>query len=157
MRDDEPKPHSKELPGIKHGISGGQWESYFDPQEREDDNDGQERYQQVGCSSSIGRDEFEFLAISYDKDGSIRFMPTICVRDLDRAMFLPFVNASLAEKIQAIHVFANGYKIHELGPDDLQVDAMPCNPRVPVEFTEEELKDPWVRVRPSGMVSTFRF
>lgn len=157
MRNDNPRPNRVELPGIKHGISGGQWESYFDQSEEkeDDDKDETERYQQVGCSSAIGRDEVEFLVISYDKDGFIRFMPTICVRDLDRAMFLPFVNASLAEKIHAIHVFANGYKIQEIGASDLQIDETPCDPRVPVEFSEEELNDPWVRVRPSAMESTF--
>lgn len=159
MRNDEPGHLRNNLPGIKHGISGGQWESYFDPNEEaeNEDNGEQERYQQVGSSSSIGRDEAEFLAISYDKDGFIRFMPTISVRDLDQAMFLPFVNASLAEKIHAIHVFANGYKIQEIGPSDIQIDTSPCEPQVPIEFSEEELGDPWVKVRPSAMASTFRF
>jgi len=163
MRSDIPEPREHELPGIKHGISGGQWESYFDLEgtgdiaEDEESDDGEERYKQVGGSSAIGRDEIEFLPISYSKDGFIRFIPSICLRDLDRAMFLPFVNQSLAEKVRAMHIFANGYKIQEIGPEDLKIDSTKFEPGVPVEFSVEELQDPWVRIRPSALASAFHF
>ncbi len=161
MRNDVPTPKREQLSGIKHGISGGQWESYFDLEDvensenNEEADDRKERHQQVGFSSSIGRNEVEFLPISYDKNVFIRFMPTICLRDLDRAMFLPLLNLSLAEKVHAIHIFANGYKIQEIGPADLKVDVTGFDPSVPVAFTAEELQDPWVRIRPTAMSSAF--
>jgi hypothetical protein len=157
---DPPKHWPDDLPGIKHGICGGQWETYFDLESEsagnEQDEDGDERYTQVGTSSSIGHDEVEFLPISYNKGGFIRYEPTICLRDLDEAMFLPFINRSLAEKVHAVHIFANGYKIQEIAADDLKIDSTQFDPGVPVDFSPEELNDPWVRIRPNGS-SAFHF
>lgn len=163
MMDDNQPDGRQEWPGIKHGISGGQWESYFDPEgELENKDEGEdakedERYKQVGSSSGIGREELEFLPISYNKDSFIRFFPTICLRDLDEASFLPILNKSLAEKVQAIHIFANGYKIQEIGPEDMRIDHSKFDPTIPVHFSNDELKDPWVRIRPSTLSSAFHF
>ncbi len=158
MRNDKGSDFTEQIPGIKHGIAGGQWESYLDIEndsETEIDDDEDERYKQVGSSSSIGRSEVEFLPISYSKDSFIRYFPTICLKDIDEAMFLPIANKSLAEKVKAIHIYSNGYKIQEIGPECLKIDEGEFDPSIPVEFTPQELEDPWVRIRPSEMSSAF--
>ncbi|ERP90040.1 hypothetical protein Q670_14175 [Alcanivorax sp. P2S70] len=158
MRNDTGCDFTEQLSGIKYGIAGGQWESYLDIEsdsETEIDDEEDERYKQVGSSSSIGRSEVEFLPISYSKNSFIRYFPTICLKDLDDAMFLPIANKSLAEKVKAIHIYSNGYKIQEIGSEDFKVDVEAFQPAIPVEFTSQELEDPWVRIRPSEMSSAF--
>ena len=143
--------------GIKFGISGGQWESYIgrkEDQAPEADSDD-ERYIRVGSSSGVGRKEASFIHISYNKDSFIRFEPTITLRDLDESMFLPVLNKSLAEKVKAVHVYSNGYKIMEIGPEEFVIDDSEFETSIPAKFTESELDDPWVRVRPAGMFSSF--
>ena len=165
MMSDPPDEEIAQPAGIKFGISGGQWESYFDPEaaeaadaDDETDDESIERYKQVGSSSSVGLEQLEFLAISYSKDGLIRFFPAICLRDLDQGMFLPIMNRSFAEKVKAIHIFANGYKIQEIGEGDHKIDRSSFDAsHIPVSFTEAELKDPWVRLRPSALASAFHF
>lgn len=98
--------------------------------------------------------KLSFLPITYSKDSFVRFFPVFSVRDLDDAMFLPFVNKSLAEKVKAIHVFANGYKLQEIESSDINIDATDINPSFPTQFDDDELKDQWVRIRPKGS-STF--
>ncbi len=147
----------EQLSGIKHGIAAGQWESYLDIENESevyiDVED--ERYRQVGCSSSIGRSEVEFIPISYSKNSFIRYLPNIRLKDLDDASFLPIVNKSLAEKVKAIHIYSNGYKIQEIGLEDFRIDMGEFEPAIPVEFTPKELKDPWIRIRPKKMLSAF--
>lgn len=154
MREDIKDDFTIETSGIKYGISSGQWENHIDLEETEADSD--EKYKQVGSSSSIGKDEVEFIGISYQKDSFIRYMPTISLKDLDEAMFLPILNKSLAEKVKAIHIYSDGYKVQELGLDDFSIDNSEFEPRIPAQFSDEELNDPWVRIRPSNMSSAFR-
>jgi hypothetical protein len=149
---------TEQLSGIKHGISRGQWESYLNfesSEESEIDNENDEEFKQVGSGSAIGLSEVEFISIHYSKDSFIRYFPSICLKDLDDAMFLPMANKSLAEKIKAIHIYSNGYKIQEIGPGDLKFDDDKYEPDIPVTFTPEELEDPWVRIRPSSFSSAF--
>jgi hypothetical protein len=65
-------------------------------------------------------------------------------------MFLPFVNKSLAEKVKAIHIYSNGYKLQEIGLTDIDIDTTEVNPNFPIQFDDEEIKDQWVRIRPKG-------
>lgn len=58
------------------------------------------------------------------------------------------LNASLARAVRSIHLFSNGYRLMELQSDQFDIDETPFNANVPFAFTEEELKDPWVRLRP---------
>lgn len=156
MRDDNDADFTKQLPGIKHGISGGQWEHYIDLEDDSSvDEDEEERYKQVGSSSSIGRDEIEFLSISYNKHSLIRYFPSISLRDLDEAMFLPILNNSLAEKVKAIHLYSNGYKVQEIKTEDFGIDKTEFDPSIPAKFSSQELEDSWVRIRPSGIGSAF--
>jgi hypothetical protein len=150
MRDDSDSDFAEKKSGIKYGICGGQWEQHIELEKENSDegeNDEDERYTRVGSSSSVGRDEVEFLSISYSKGSFIRFFPVLSLRDLDDAMFLPIVNKSLAEKIKVIHIYSNGYKIKEINFSDLKIDEEEFNPNIPVDFSLDELRDPWVRIR----------
>lgn len=160
MRPDLSRPLAEEPSGLDRGISGGQWEAYFDPESDSDEDQADSesedgRFIMVGSSSSVGKDEVEFLAVSYSKGSFIRFAPSITLRDLDDAMFLPILNRSLAEKICGIHVYSDGYKIQEVRVEDMIVDEAEFEPDIPVDFTESELEDKWVRFRPSNGSSSF--
>jgi hypothetical protein len=155
--DDTRADFTEQKPGIKYGISSGQWESYFHlKNEKLEEEDKEERYKQVRGASSIGRDEVEFLPISYDNDTFIRFFPTISLKDLDNANFFMILNKSLAEKIKTIHLFSNSYKIQEIKTEDFRIDETSFEAWIPVKFTSEELEDSWVRIRPSDMLSAFQ-
>jgi len=146
---------SSQRSGIKYGISSGQWEKYIGLEENCDNEDDEEKYKQVGGSSSIGQDEVEFIGISYRKDSLIRYEPTLALEDFDEAMFMPILNQSLAEKIKAIHIYSDGYKIQEISVGDFTIDQSKFEPNIPVDFSNQELGDPWVRIRPSNFSSAF--
>ena len=149
MREEQAAHFTEQEPGIKHGIGTGQWEQRIDiDKENEVEGEQDERWTNIGAGSSIGRSEVEFLSIAYRKDSFIRFYPVFSVRDLDGARFLPFVNESLAEKVKAIHVLANGYKLQEIQLLDINIDRTEINPNFPVHFDVDELKDQWVKIRP---------
>lgn len=155
MRTDTAVDFTPQEPGIKHGIGGGQWERRIELsiEEAIDDEDNVGRLIQVGSSSSIGQDEVEFLSIVYSKDSFIRIQPGPALKDFDDSMFIFFVNKSLAEKVRAVHVYSNGYKLQEI--TELWVDESQFEPNVPVHFSEDELADPWVRIRPADLGSAF--
>jgi hypothetical protein len=103
----------------------------------------------TGGFSAIGIDPVEFIPIRYRHDDSfIRFFPRIRFRDIDDASFIPILNGSLAKKLKAIHIYANGYKLQEIGLSDFSIDGTQFDAKIPVEFSIEELGDPWVRIRP---------
>jgi hypothetical protein len=149
-----------ERPGIKHGMSGFQWEEQIAP----DTDDASEstaseterpRYTLVGSSRSVGMDPVPSIWITYSHDPSFfRFFPRMNLRDVDQAWFMPILNSSLADRLKTIHVYANGYKLQEIGKGDFSIDATPFDADIPLEFTQDELADPWVRIRPRGS-STF--
>lgn len=152
MRSDNGANFSSQQSGIKHGIGSGQWEQHINFENGDDESSEQdeeiEKWSQVGAGSSIGRDEIEFLPISYSKSNFIRFFPVISLRDLDDAMFLPFVNQSFAKKIKAIHIYSNGYKLQEIAESDISIDTTDIDPSFPPLFDDSELSDQWVRIRP---------
>jgi hypothetical protein len=154
MRGEDETDFSEQKSGIKYGVGSGQWEQHInleaDQNDAKDSDEVDEKWTKVGSGSSIGREEVEFLPISYSKSGFIRFFPVISLRDLDDAMFLPFVNKSLAEKVKAIHIYSNGYKLQEIGLTDIDIDTTEVNPNFPIQFDDEEIKDQWVRIRPKG-------
>ncbi|MDK9362939.1 hypothetical protein [Lelliottia wanjuensis] len=155
MRGDVNEDCKSEPLGIKNGVSAGQWEHHIDLDKIVSTDGNDEKYKLVGSSSSIGVNEVEFIRISYRKDRIVRYKSTISLRDLDEAMYLPLMNKSLAEKIKAIHIYADGYKIQEFGFDDFSIDPSSFEPSIPVKFSDEELSDPWVRIRPSNFSSAF--
>jgi hypothetical protein len=160
-RFDDEKRQTSELPGIKHGISGAQWEQAFDPDNNtikgtsESDDDAPEKYRIAGTSSSIGQNTVKFITLQYYKHDFIRFRPALSLRDFDGCMFLPMLNRSLALKVRAIHVLANGYKLHEVSSEGFYVDEVPFEVAIPTAFDAVELLDPWVRIRPND-ASVFR-
>ena len=150
MREKDATDFTAQQSGIKYGISFGQWEQCIDLEEahNKDSDDEDEKWTKVGCGSSIGRDQIEHLSISYSKSGFIRFLPVISLRDLDDAMFILLTNKSLAEKVREIHVYAAGYKLREIDPLDIKIDATEFQLNFPIEFDENEIKDQWVRINP---------
>jgi hypothetical protein len=144
--DDTRADFTEQKPGIKYGISSGQWE-------RESGKKG--GYQQINSSSSIGRDEVESLSIKFWNGNFYRYFSTMSLKDLDDAIFLPILNKSLAEKIKTIHLYSNDYKIQEIKTEDFRIDETSFDTSIPVKFTSEELEDSWVRIRPSKMSSKF--
>lgn len=152
---DDVKDKSSDKPGIKHGISGVQWESYFEPKETEKKREEKEKFVQVGSFSSVGMDPIRAILMQYSHASSfIRFEPRLQLRDFDEATYLPSLNRSLAEKIKCIHVYANGYKIDEFPKSSFNIDATEFESSVPYIFSAEEMTDPWVRIRPNT-VSAF--
>lgn len=143
--------------GIKHGRSTGQWEQHLEPGETIDlfgEDKDEPEWMLTSGGSSIGADTVTFVSAVYKHDSFVRFSPRMTLRDIDQCFFLPLVNRSLAEKVKAIHVMANGYKLLEAGPGEFNVDASEFESAVPAEFTADELADPWVRLRPS-LASSF--
>jgi len=158
MRNDLDTDFTEQKPGIKYGIGGGQWEQHINYEEGDTalpENEDEEglKYESVGSSSSVGMETVEFLPISYNKGSYIRFFPCLSLRDIDEAMFLPVVNKSLAEKVKAIHIYSSGYKIQEIYQSEFYIDDSTFELELPVEFTHDELTDPWVRIRPKGYSS----
>ncbi len=163
LRDDIPSAKKRDEPGgIKFGISGGQWEQYLDldslPSRDREAKPGQDdnlKLVSTGSSSRIGIDPVENVIIRYNHDSFIRFEPRLNLRDLDQAMFLPMLNESLATRVAAIHAFASGYKLLQINQDDMEIDRTEFDAGVPVQFTQEEEADPWIRIRPK-QASAFR-
>ena len=166
FRSDIQSDGSKEKAGIANGISSGQWESHIslsastaaeEPTTAAQDEVENEKRElvQVGSGSGVGIDPVPFITVHYSHDDAlIRFRPRLQLRDLDDCMFMPVLNQSLAEKLYSIEVFANGYKLADIGPEDFMIDRSPFSSAVPT-FTPDELADPWVRIRPAIMSSTF--
>jgi hypothetical protein len=172
FRTDVAGDRNSELAGIGHGIASGAWEKQVtipvlgsndkesapvtesEKNTQEEDND--QDMVQVGSGSSVGLDPVQAIVVHCGHDDAlIRFRPRLELRDLGDCMFMPVLNQSLADKVQSIEVFANGYKLAHIGPEDFQIDRSQFDTTVPSAFTADELADPWVRIRPSGFSSAF--
>ncbi len=139
----------EEKAGIKHGISGAQWEQCLS----EDKDEFQ--YLLIGTSASIGMDIVKSISTTYSKDNIVRLSPNLNLKDFDEAMYLPIVNKSLAEKVNTIHIYANGYKLQEIHKSEFKIDYDSFKVKIPIEFSSNELQDSWVRIRPNS-ASTFK-
>lgn len=153
MRNDADTNFTEQKPGIKYGIGGGQWEqhiSFDDPAKHNPESkDEILKYKQMGSSSRVGMDSVDALSISYSISSFIRYSPYLSLCDIDNAMFLPVLNKSLAEKVNSIHIYSSGYKLQETQKAAFHVDTTCFSPEIPVEFNDEELSDPWARIRPT--------
>jgi hypothetical protein len=148
--------------GIAKSMCGGQWEIRFpedlaatesgqnENKEGENKEDDEERlpYERAGSFTSVGADPVKMISTRYKKDSFIRLMPGPRLQDIDDCMFIFFLNRGLAEKVRAIQIYANEYKLTEIGADEFYIDSSSFAPRVPLFFTDRELADPWVRLRP---------
>lgn len=169
---DVPETWRSEPAGIAHGIASGQWEKHLKLKEEDaaqdvsatgteeakhkPDEDDDRDLVQVGSGSAIGMDPVPAIVVQYSHDDPlIRFRPRLQLRDLDGGSFLPVLNRSLAEKIHSIAVFANGYKLAQIGPDEFRIDTSPFHAHCSDAFTAAELADPWVRIRPTDIASAF--
>ena len=156
--------------GIGHGMSSGQWERHLNLLRRldihnedgtADQKAGENKeegvgFVSVGGGSAIGIDPVPSIIAKYTHDDILmRFRERLRLQDLDDCMLMPVLNLSLAEKLHSVEVFANGYKLANIGPKDFQIDHSSIEPIVSKFFATEELVDPWVRIRPSDGTSTF--
>lgn len=134
-----------EQSGISKAICGAQWEVHTE----KDSNSAeyQKGFRQTGSSKSVGRDKIQQIAIRYHgANDFMRITPYLLLRDLDLAKFVFYMNGSLFEKLDSIAVYANEYKLAHLRKDALRAE--PRNPDIPMLFTNDELADAWVVVRP---------
>lgn len=158
MNDNDNSQYKTQKSGIKYGIGGGQWEGYVDFEKENSNNSENEKYSSVGSSSSVGMDTVKFITIKYNHDMFIRYKPRLFLQDIDEAMYLHFINKSLAKKIKAIHIFSNGYKIQEINKDNFSIDETNFDAGIPTHFSKSELADKWVRIRPlKSSAFTFSF
>lgn len=159
--DPEYGPHWRRYqPGIANGIASGQWEHQVrfpsDGASEEGDDEPGDRLTYVGGGSAVGVSSASAITARYSHDDPLfRFRPRLSLRDLDDCMMLPFLNLSLAGKLERIQVFANGYKLLDVGPGEFAIDRSAVTSGPPGYFSPEELADPWVRIRPSGVASNF--
>lgn len=152
-------PLAKVKAGIGHGIAGGQWEKLItadggksppasDAEQEVTEGEG---WTQVGSSSRIGYDPISHIYVDYNHDGELfRFRPRLQLRDLDDCWFVPMLNKSLAEKVLALNLYANGYHILAVGPGEFLIDEGYNGSSLPGKYSEAELADPWVMIRPVG-------
>jgi hypothetical protein len=137
--------------GIENGISFGAWEQNLELDELDEFEKSEKEdleWNAVNLGSSIGKNEIEFITISYSKSSFIRFYPVISLKDLDDSSFVLFSNESLAEKIKSIHIYCSGYKLLEISSSSIHIGEHNIDDDFPVEFDENELKDKWVRISP---------
>ena len=151
--------------GICGSLYGGQWEMRI-PEDRVDappaedpDDDNDEPtfpYVPAGNIRGVGLDDpVKTIRISYRKDQFIRFSPDLRLQDLDECIFIFFLNACLAKKLHTIKIYANEYKLAEIPNVGFKIDPTPVRYYVPLLFSDSELADPWVRVRPASLSSAF--
>ncbi|VVP26998.1 hypothetical protein PS903_04057 [Pseudomonas fluorescens] len=149
------------LPGISAGVASGQWKVAWDdmvgshnPSEvAVTDEDDFERYVPISWGSGIGVKRVKQVIASYTTNSFIRFEPTLTLMDFDECMFMPILNKSLAEKLERVRIFANGYLLYDSGKSAFWIDDSKFGLELDQAFSEDELSDPWVRVRPAMLSS----
>ena len=128
---------------------GGQGETTSgDQDQKEQDDEEHFSYEPAGSFTSVGEDPVKTIRIHYRWGSFIRFLPVPQLQDLDDLMFVLCVNRSLAEKIKAIHIYANAYKLTEIETDGFIIDNSAFETSVKLFLSAQELADPWVRLRP---------
>lgn len=148
---------AKARSGIGESMCGGQWEMRIpenqtepasDNAAKEDEDESRLKYQPAGSFTSVGQDPVKTIRVRYSRDRFIRFMPGPTLQDLDECSFLFCLNRRLAEKVKAIHIYANEYKLTEISSSGFRIDTPSFKLPVPLFFSVEELADPWVGLRP---------
>ncbi len=160
--------------GIAYGMSTAQWEQHAKISRSSDrtlahngkrnkrieteEDLGREflKLVDVGRGSSIGLNPVSAITSYYYHDDSlIRLRPRLKLKDIDDCNVLFHLNQSLAEKISAIEIFANGYKLLHVDKDDLMIDYSSYGIEISEHFSDVELLDKWVLLRPAGGYSAF--
>ncbi len=105
--------------------------------------------------TSVGREKVHLPPIDFGFGGGLmRIPPYLALRDMDGCTFALFANRSLAEKIKVIHVSGNEYKLAEFTGKRIRIDEPNSPPYFPYPFSDQELRDPWVRIM--GGIGPFR-
>ncbi|MER9133308.1 hypothetical protein [Mesorhizobium sp. M0768] len=140
--------------GILHGMMGAKWERRIPTSEDEPEEDVADSDESVddggstsvGTFTSVGLENVRFLRAEFGYGGgSFRFGPYLRLSDMDDSMIALFMNKSLADKIKAIHLIGNQYKLAEYGRDGFRVDTHgKFEPNL--IFTPSELTDEWRRI-----------
>lgn len=135
--------------GIKYGICQGAWERYY--------AEGNE-LKSISPSAATGMNEVEKISFCYNKDGFIiRYPYNISIMDINKSYFIFWVNKSISKCIDSIIINANEYTIEKIYSDYFLIDESDVNfEHIPVHFSDEEMKDPWVRIRPNDGNSLFK-
>ncbi|MES2462344.1 MAG: hypothetical protein V4671_17295 [Armatimonadota bacterium] len=143
-----------QISGIKYGISSGQWECHINATE---DSQGSRNptFNLVGGLRSVGMESVTSIDLKYRPTDYQRLNPKLCVRDLDECTFDVILNRSLAEKVAAVRIFANEYKLQELSKSDFVIRGTRFDFKIPIQFTEDEISDPWVRISPADGATYF--
>lgn len=157
------KQESTEYPGIGSGIASGQWKVAWDITSEHDDSSESElndkkdvgKYLPLGSGSGVGMKSVQNLVVSYNTDSFIRFEPVLTLMDFDECSWIPILNKSLAEKLDSIRIFANGYMLYDSDKKGFGIDNSKFELDLGEVFSEDELSDPWVRIRPAEPSSAF--
>jgi hypothetical protein len=155
----------EERPGVASGVASGQWkvawggtsEEQHSSESGVDDTNDTEKYSPIGCGSGIGMQSVKHLVVSYTTDSFIRFQPVLSLMDFDECTLMPILNKSLAEKLEGIRIFANGYMLLDLDKNAFVIDNSSFELDLGEAFSKDELSDPWVRIRPGKFSSAFNF
>lgn len=149
--------------GIAQAIYGGQWHSTIRKQNRTASTEfaigyARERFKLINSISSIGYDPVPAIVARYSSHKSfMRMSDGMSLKDFNGSSYVFLVNKSLSEKIRQIDVFANDYIIGKFTRDQFRIGSSNFSFEHPVKFSESDLRDPWVRIRPAGINSCFRF
>ncbi len=136
--------------GADKSLCGGYWEERIC-----DDKDlDKEKLTTISTSSSVGRKTIKELGINFGSNSFIRIPPYLKLKDIDGSMLMFLMNESLSKKIKGIHIYANAYKIAEIDISKTRTDDPNSPVNIPMIFTENELKDKWVRMI-GNMYTTF--
>lgn len=160
-----------EPPGIAAGIGSGQWKVAWEPPSSQADasqsdektdadadadaGNDPEKYVPIGCGSARGMAKVRHVVVSYSTDSFIRFEPVLSLIDFDDCMLMPILNKSLAEKLDRIRIYANGYMLLDLDRSGFKIDKTNFELELEGVFSADELADPWVRIRPAEFASAF--
>lgn len=135
------------------GMSGGQWKKVYIEGESESETD--EKYQLECSFSSIYPETVSAISVEYKQSDFLRFPPYFRMKDFNESSFMPILSKKLSEKVTSIKVYANSYKIFESGTGEFEIDESEFEKEFPIEFTKEEMKEKWVRIRPK-IASVFK-
>jgi hypothetical protein len=144
--------------GISQSICGGQWHikqmsdggAESKSRGRANEKSRDFNYERTGTFTSVARSTVKSIPIRYDNDGFMLLLPGPELLEIDGCMFVLHLNRTLAEKLKAIKLYANEYKLMEISAEGFRFEDSSVDPTVPLSFSDEELADRWVILRPQG-------
>lgn len=141
---------------VGRGFRNGQWEApLLSSRKKKAKAADQQDLKWTGhfSGSSAAMEKMKYIYTNYYHDsGFLRFQPRLSLRDFDGATYLPLLSASFAQKVAAIHIIANGYKLAEIKPAGMRIDSSKVSFDFPADLAAIGANDPWVRIR--GEVSS---